>query len=349
MASKEYKYVTTRFFDHDIYTFVMTVKDLLDITYVAPRGISDERGAVQRVLNKRRIEDIKDFILKGNTFVNSFILNWTDQQELPKIKKESIAIPMQRRGAQLLDGQHRAEGLREAMAVKEEIGSSEILVSLFIGLNTPEAARIFLNINSEQKPVPKSLIYDLFGEAYDNPEHALTRATDIITFLNTNSESPYFQSVKYPGKSSSSIKYPIDLSHMVNAMKPYFESDGKFRQMNITDIELQQRIIMNFYNAIKMVYVDAKNWEKKENPFFKSAGFSGAFDFLMETLLPRCIQDKNFKAEHMRGLMNLEEGDLLTQAELKNMEGKSQKKSVTSYFTKCFHSASTGSQDEYEI
>ena len=199
MRSEEYKYITTRFFEHDIYTFPMKVGDLLQIQYVAPRGVSTEQGAVQRILNKKRISQIKDFILAGNSFVNTFILNWTDTENLPKIKKETLNIPLQGRRAQILDGQHRVAGLQEAVNVKPEISETEVLVSLCIGLKTQDAAKIFLNINSEQKPVPKSLIYDLFGEAVDDREQAINRVTDIISFLNNNEESPYFQFVKYLG------------------------------------------------------------------------------------------------------------------------------------------------------
>lgn len=168
MRSEEYRYVTTHFYEHEIYTFPMRVGDLLQIQYVAPRGISTEQGAVQRILNKKRINQIKNFVLDGNTFVNTFILNWTDTENLPKIKKDSLNIPLQGRRAQILDGQHRVAGLQEAVNNKPEIADTEVLVSLCINLKTPDAAKIFLNINSEQKPVPKSLIYDLFGEAVDD-------------------------------------------------------------------------------------------------------------------------------------------------------------------------------------
>ena len=72
--NQEYKYVESLFLGHVCYTFVMKAKDLLPIQYVAVRGDSTEQGAVQRVLNKRRINDIKDFVLQGNSFVNSFVL-----------------------------------------------------------------------------------------------------------------------------------------------------------------------------------------------------------------------------------------------------------------------------------
>lgn len=45
----------------------MKVKDSLLIYYVAVREHDDVQGAVQRVLNKRRINSIKEFVLAGNT------------------------------------------------------------------------------------------------------------------------------------------------------------------------------------------------------------------------------------------------------------------------------------------
>ena len=43
--------------------FSMTVEDLLPIYYVAIRGKDEVEGAVQRVLNKRRVTSIRDFII----------------------------------------------------------------------------------------------------------------------------------------------------------------------------------------------------------------------------------------------------------------------------------------------
>ena len=349
MRSEEYKYVTTLFYEHEIYTFPMRVGDLLQIQYVAPRGISTEQGAVQRILNKKRINQIKNFVLDGNTFVNTFILNWTDTENLPKIKKDSLNIPLQGRRAQILDGQHRVAGLQEAVNNKPEIADTEVLVSLCINLKTPDAAKIFLNINSEQKPVPKSLIYDLFGEAVDDREHAINRVTDIIDFLNTYEESPYYQFVKYPGSPRTSGL--IDLAIMVNAMKSHFEKDGAFDRLKLSEIEIQQKIILNFYSVIKETYNKTnKLWDKKvENPFIKAAGFSGAFDFLVDTLIPRCQTDKNFSTDHMATLMKLDCEDLITVTDIKSMDGKTAKKRIKGFFSDYFLQDVPVSSDEYEF
>lgn len=336
MRSEEYKYVTTKFFENDIYTFSMKISDLLDITYVAARGKSTEQGAVQRILNKQRISLIRKFVLDGNLFVNTFILNWTDSENLPKIKKETLNIPLQGRRAQILDGQHRIEGIREAITVQPKIKDKEVLVSLTIGLTTKEAAKIFLNINSEQKPVPKSLIYDLFGEAIEDKEHAINRASDIIDFLNNEPTSPFFQKVKYPGGPKGAGL--IDLAILVNAIKPHLEPEGVFNRLQLFEIEVQKKIILNFYSAIKLVYQKANNlWDKSsENPFIKGAGFNGSFEFLVETMVPKCQSEKDFSIEFFVKTMQLDPDFLITTTDFRKMDGKTARKSVKAFFNDCF-------------
>lgn len=349
MRSKDHRYIKTKFFENDIYTFPMKISDLLEINYVAVRGKSTEQGAVQRILNKKRIIQIKDFVLKGNSFVNTFILNWTDTDNQPKIKKETLSIPLQGRRAQVLDGQHRIAGLQEAVNIKQTIGETEVLISLCIDLSTQEAAKIFLNINSEQKPAPRSLIYDLFGEAVEDKEHPVNRATDIIEFLNTYEDSPFYQKVKYPG--APRMTGLIDLSIMVNAMKPHFDKEGIFNRLKLSEIEIQKNIILNFYSAIKKAYNKPNNlWEKKtENPFIKAAGFNGAFEFLTETLIQRCQTDRNFTTDYMKKLMKLNPDTLITTSDFRNLDGKTARKNVRAFFDSLFLQDVPSTMDDYEF
>jgi DGQHR domain-containing protein len=343
----DYKYVKTTYKEQAIYTFAMKVKEILSIQYVASRGQNTEAGSVQRILNKSRISKIREFILADNSFVNTFILNWTNKNYEPKIKKETISIPFDGHSAQILDGQHRIAGLAAAIEVNTSIGETEILVSLCIGLDTPQAAKIFLNINSEQKPVPKSLIYDLFGEAVDDKDHAINRAVDIINYLNETEVSPFFNRVKFPGSARGTGL--IDLAIMTNAMKSHLEPGGAFSSLKLNEIEMQKKIIENFYLAIKKTYSKAGIWAKSnENPFLKSAGFSGAFEFLVHVLLPRCQVDKDFTINNFMQVMNLDEDDLITTHDFKALDGKTAKKTVTNYFTSMYAKVAPG-PDEYKI
>ena len=105
------EFVSVKLGEIDAYIFPMKIKDVLPIYYVAVRGRDNVEGAVQRVLNKRRISSIKNFVLEGNMFFNSFILNWVDKNYPVKFKDNGIYIPQVPAGAQVIDGQHRSEGL----------------------------------------------------------------------------------------------------------------------------------------------------------------------------------------------------------------------------------------------
>ncbi|MBB6097087.1 DGQHR domain-containing protein [Deinobacterium chartae] len=224
----QYKCLVTHFGGTQVYTFSMRVSDIIAISYVAARGKSNEDGAVQRILNTRRVTDIKNFVLEGNEFFNTFIINWTNTDILPGFDPATgiLSIKIKPLSAQILDGQHRIKGLEAAITEKPDIGQRQILVSMCIGLSTKEAAQIFLNINTEQKPVPKSLIFDLFGEVVNDQEHAINRSKDIATELNENPESPYYRYIKFPG--SPRGQGLIDLSTVVSSLKDSLKPDGIF-------------------------------------------------------------------------------------------------------------------------
>lgn len=276
-----------------IYTFPMQVKDLVKISYVAVRGRDKEEGAVQRVLNRKRISSIKQYILDGNLFVNTFIINWNDVNYRPQFFDSQIELPLVDSAAQLLDGQHRLEGLKEAITVDESIGKKQILVSMVIGLGTKEAAKIFININSEQKPVPKSLIFDLYGVTDDEKNFAITRSNDIARELNENIDSPYYNLIKYPGNPRGKGK--IDLSTVVSTLKKYVDVDGKFVDNNIKDFNFQAQIIINFFSTLKYFWDEEEIWgNSSKNVFLKAAGFVAALEFFFEYVFPKCVEKKSF-------------------------------------------------------
>lgn len=317
--------IKTKFGKIEFYTQSMKIKDVLYIYYVAVRGQNTEEGAIQRVLNRSRINSVKDFVLKGNMFLNTFILNWTDKNYFPEYKNKEIIIPLIQSAAQVIDGQHRLAGLQEAVKEIEEIGEKEILVSLTIGLSTKEAALIFLNINSEQRPVPKSLIFDLYGEVEDDLDHAINRATDIAAELNENPESPYYGAIKYPGKPRG--VGVIDLSSVISSLKKHLEKDGAFPYFNLQNLNNQKLVILNYFNALKSFY-DTKNvWESKTaNPFMTSAGFIGAIDALANTFLPRCADKKDFTENRFKEFLGLDKVGIILRDDIKQIEGRTRRK-----------------------
>ena len=311
----------------DIYTFPMTVNDLAKISYVAVRGRDKEEGAVQRVLNKKRISSIKQYVLDGNMFVNSFVINWNDENYVPEIIDDQIIIPLVDSVAQLIDGQHRLEGLKEAVKVDESINNKTLLVSMVIGLKTKEAAKIFININSEQKPVPKSLIFDLYGVTEDDKNFAITRSGDIAKELNENVDSPFYNLIKYPGNPRGKGK--IDLSTVVSVLKKYVDVDGKFVENNIRDLNLQSQFIINYFSSIMYHWEKEDMWgNASQNVFFKASGFIAAVEFFFEYVFPKCVDKKSFKLDYLISLFDFTKTTLITNNDIKGSDGKSARKMI---------------------
>jgi DGQHR domain-containing protein len=325
--SEKYTVLNAKLGDIPCYTFTMKVRDLLSIYYVAVRGVDKTEGSVQRVLNKGRISKIKDYILEGNTFFNSFIINWTDDNYLPTISDKEIEIELVHSSAQVIDGQHRLAGFEEAVAKDESIGDRDIIVTLCVGLSTKQAAEIFLNINTEQKPVPKSLMFDLFGEVVDDESHSVNRATDIARILNDEMHSPLYKCLKFPGSPRGVGQ--IELSTFVTSLKEPLKRGGAFSLYKLTSYDFQKSVVGNFFQAIKEYYVEANIWHiKSKNPFLKASGFNGAIEFLVSTLIQRCAEKSSFSVATMKKVIDFDIDDLLTLEELKGLDGKTSKKRV---------------------
>lgn len=322
------QYITAKLGETNAFIFSMKVEDLLPIYYVAVRGRDDVEGAVQRVLNKRRINSIKEFVLEGNTFFNMFILNWVDNNFPIEIKQNSLIISQVPAGAQVIDGQHRLEGLKQAYEVNPEIGKLQIVILLAQHLTTPEAARIFLNINTEQKPVPNSLVYDLFGEVKEK-NYYIVRATDIANKLHEEPESPYYQCIKMPGASKGGSR--VDLSTVVNALKQFTKEQGIFDEYNLRDFESQYKIILNFFTVLRLYYEQEGNWLKSCNPFMANAGCYAGIEFMCKELVSKCAERKSFEQSTIKNLIPLEKNGLLYKDELKNKQGKEQRNIVYQY------------------
>jgi DGQHR domain-containing protein len=298
---------------------------LVDISYASVRGKDDEPGAIQRLLNTRRIEDIKKFTLAGGDYPAAIILNWVSKDNQNPLHKNAQTISFSNvpRSAQIIDGQHRIAGIKSAINECSDIADLEISVAIYENLTTQECADIFLAINTEQKPVPLSLVFDLYGIASESViDRAAVRARDIAIYLNETDDSPFHSQIKFPG--ASKRKGGIALSTVITSIKPLVEEKGSFEQIGIFELELQKRIVMNFFTAIKERY--GKEWERKDNIFMYASGFAGAMDFLHLKMIPYCSRQESFTMETIRDSLNFTE--LIYQSAVTGMAGTAAQKHV---------------------
>jgi DNA sulfur modification protein DndB len=111
--------------DQVFYLVNLPASIVTKISYASIRGRDNEQGAVQRVLNTRRISGIKEFVLKGGSFPNSIVINWVKQNYMIDNRTNTLSFEVEEASAQLIDGQHRVAGIREAIQERAGFASYE--------------------------------------------------------------------------------------------------------------------------------------------------------------------------------------------------------------------------------
>lgn len=272
------------------------------------------------MLNTERISRIKDYTLSGGDYPAALVLNWNSATNPLRRRAGTLEFRDEERSAQLIDGQHRLAGISEAINERPELGDLELPVAIYENLDTQACADLFVSINTEQKPVPRSLVFDLYGLASESVvDQAAVRARDIASFLNETKHSPYFDDIKFPG--SPRRRGGIALSTAVSAMKPLVEDKGNFEQIGVRELEWQQKIVLNFFRAIATHY-GREAWEDQSNAFRYAAGFVGAVDFLKLKIIPYCNQVSSFTTDTIQSTLSLGKNNLILQSELKGLGGR---------------------------
>lgn len=329
----EFPFIAVNQKEHSFKLTALPAGLLTRISYAAVRRKDVEDGAVQRVLNNARIAGIKDFALKMGDFPASIVLNWIGGNLATKNGR--IEIPDKPRVAQIIDGQHRVAGLKSAIEENDAARHYEIPVAIYEGLDTSNSARIFISINTEQRPAPKSLVFDLYGvTASDLMDPAAIRASDIVSHLSSE-EQPYEGWIKLPNQDRQ--RGGVALSTAVTAVKPLVDSKGIFEQVGITELEVQKAIFSNFFRAIRSTY--GQKWDDRGNAFIYASGFIGAIEFFRSHMFDYCKGKASFEMSIIKDSLNLDETGRILQEDVKGLGGSEAANAVRDRLISAFRPA----------
>ena len=163
------------------YSVTMPTDVLAKCCYVTTRN-EDPQAGFQRVLDKRRAQDIADYIdSKKGTIPGSIILSAQPDAALtPLVRGKTIEFTFAPRAFLVLDGQHRVYGFSLASS------ALRVPVVVYSGLTPTEEARLFIDINTKQRQVPNELLLDIKQLAQrENERDVLLRETFDL-FANDN-------------------------------------------------------------------------------------------------------------------------------------------------------------------
>ena len=192
---------------HTYYSFSIEPEKLLKIGYVLHRSKANKNmmPTYQRIIKKKRLDNIREFIEEdGGFFPNSIIISLdakssrlqfdsANTQVSSAISKVGILhLPKKYRSAYIIDGQHRLYGY----AGTKYSSTNSIPVVAFVNLEREEQVDLFMQINENQKAVPKTLREtlnaDLLWTSSNKKEQLKALSSRISIYLGEEKDSPFY-------------------------------------------------------------------------------------------------------------------------------------------------------------
>lgn len=224
------------------YSFSIEPEKLLKIGYVLHRSEANKNmmPTYQRLIKKKRLQEVRSFINDGGYFPNSIIISIDTNgkglvfdQSASKVdstisKIGILHIPKRYRSAYIIDGQHRLYGYSDSLYAE----TNTIPVVAFVDLERSEQIKLFMDINENQKAVPKSLRVtlnaDMLWESPDFSEQRQALRSKIAQMLGEESTSPLNSRIVI-GENESTPTRCITVEAIQSALKKcrFFDSYGK--------------------------------------------------------------------------------------------------------------------------
>lgn len=205
---------------HKYYSFSIEPERLLKIGYVLHRNEANKNmmPTYQRLIKKKRLSEVRKFINEGGYFPNSLIISIDSggrglQFDFSGTKVEGshsrigvLHLPKRYRSAYIIDGQHRLYGYSDS----EYALTNSIPVVAFVDLDRQEQIKLFMDINENQKAVPKSLRVtlnaDMLWDSANYEEQRQALRSKIAQMFGEEETSPLLGRVVIGEDETSPIK-----------------------------------------------------------------------------------------------------------------------------------------------
>lgn len=305
--------------DHIILVTAIKFKDLKNIVKFTQRTSSkwadntdenDESSKFyQRQTNELRVKDIKKYIsstLLSNDeteilFPSSMILSiYSESNEFEKDDFNVIdfKLPTEKESCLIVDGQHRMRAMFELYRELEnklyqrenleKILDYKFNCTILVDYDIWEQAKIFASVNFNQKPVDRSLYYDIFGEipqsGKDEKLSDLYVAHELGKFLNSSNKSPLKGFVKNFNSNSGFISQAFltqQILRLLGTRGGWNDVVEDFKKSDEEKLNLHKKlpkIFVAYFNTIK--HELSKYWpnsiEKRDSTILSKTTSLGA-------------------------------------------------------------------------
>ncbi|MBI5935290.1 MAG: DGQHR domain-containing protein [Chloroflexi bacterium] len=282
------------------YSFMATPEQLLKIAYVHRRGssVQDAKKVVltyQRMIEPAKLKAIHEYINKQKSlpFPNSIIINFNEKvvfelaPQRDNINNGMLRLPRSYGSAWVIDGQHRLFGYAMSERRKKDL----VPVIAFEKLSDAEQARLFVDINLNQKSVSANLMWDLKEDIYEGTEDPKQRKDLIISKvgkrLAASDKSPLFGAVSLPSSPELGESAPVTLNAICAAIKnSRILEDDYYGTKNL---EVDNAVELIYSGLLEHFSFFANNmqsdWDAGKQGFTKSANGISALIWLYRQTL----------------------------------------------------------------
>lgn len=302
-----------------LYATSLKVSDLLIPNFYSIERLDPENAnekGYQRLLNKGRAKKLADYIVTGqetkDAFLPTSIFIATDKNIAFNPSNNTIEIDTDEIGPlNIVDGQHRVEGLKMAAEKDKRVLDFEISVNIAINLSEIEQMCHFLIVNTTQKSVEEGVaqrirarltkamgvedtpnlpkwIYNSVQKGEDE------KALQYVDFLNSVKESPWQNKIRMAMDESSDGS--INQKSYVKAIKKYILVANN--PVFTTEKEDRQHIIfLNYWKAITNIL-----GEEEPTVLFKYNGVELFCKFCVP-FFNKMVNMSDYKVSTMQGLL----------------------------------------------
>jgi DNA phosphorothioation-associated DGQHR protein 1 len=358
------------------YVAILPAELLLDVCFSDRlRAFKEQDGpyrldGTQRLIDEKRLRAIGEFLSRSDAaFPNTVILaansreddGLTEEDDATRWLAEhdettnhyTLVIPSKAKLAAVIDGQHRLFSF--AYAAKERL-SMQLICSIFFELPKPYQAQLFATINSTQKPVDKSLTYELFGYNISSETEDFWSPDKLAVFLarrlNTEQGSPLQGRVSIAPEhdfelqeADGAVAWRVSMATVVEGILRLISSNPKHDTSELLSPEPNKRsalvtskrkdrsplrdlyvesndrllytIILNYLTACQQAFW---NTARPGSFIVKTVGIQALFDILRvlgPEILANKTASKDFFRERLAPAANINFGD----AEFQNASG----------------------------
>lgn len=188
------------------------------------------------------------------------------------------------------------ENFKDLKEVKKILEDFQFSCTVLLDFDIWEQGKVFADVNFNQKPVNRSLYYDIFGSYPDPEKNDLFIAHNIVVSLNSIKGNPFYNKIKMLGVGSDKF---ISQAFLVESIFPLLRKNGVWLNYlndfinNGVVSEKPLKFIMCYFEVVKEMFeeywpVDGIRPSKYKDILFKTTGLS-AFFILINDIYPNIV------------------------------------------------------------